>query len=56
MKGRDCDVSIVLLYNFGVIEKLVSACYFQIALEAMLLPLLIAPIFIQSDYRKQISK
>ena len=27
--------------QFGVIEKLRSACYFQIALETMLLPILI---------------
>ena len=27
--------------QFGVIEKLTSACYFQIALEAMVLPILI---------------
>ena len=26
--------------NFGVIEKLTGACYFQIALETMLLPIL----------------
>ena len=26
--------------NFGVIEKLTRACYFQIALETMILPVL----------------
>ena len=55
MKGSDRDVSTVVLHlvsnisfytrpadscNFCVIEKLARACYFQIALETMLLSIL----------------